>query len=269
MGKFAKTTFHEKENRASVILERIHTDVCGPLSVASTTKHRYYVIFSYDYSHRCWIFFMQKKSETFSKFCEFKELVKKELGKQVKLLRSDNGGEYISGEFKDFCRKEGIQRELIAPYNPQQNGIAERNNKMINGAARVMLHDQGLPMHLWAEACNTAVYVQNHCPHRVLGMSTPKEAFTGKKHDISHLNIFGSSIYIHVTKDARKKLEPTAEVGIFVGYIETPHNYHVYLLDSRMTVVQQDIKFNEVKAMKLSPERELHLHVEEQLLVPK
>ena len=73
-------------------------------------------------------------------------------------------------------------------------------------------------MHLWAEACNTAVYVQNHCPHRVLGMSTPEEDFIGKKSDISHLNIFGSSIYIHVTKDAGKNMDLTAEVGIFLGY---------------------------------------------------
>ena len=50
-------------------------------------------------------------------------------------------------------------------------------------------------MHLWAEACNTAVYVQNRCPHRVLGMSTPEEAFTSKKPDISHLNIFGSCLH--------------------------------------------------------------------------
>ena len=55
-------------------------------------------------------------------------------------------------------------------------------------------------------------------------MSTPEEYFTGKKPDISHLKIFGSSVYIHVTKDARKKLEPNVEVGIFVGYTETPHN---------------------------------------------
>ena len=100
-------------------------------------------------------------------------------------------------------------------------------------------------------------------------MSTPEEAFSGKKPDISHLKIFGSSVYIHVTKDARKKLEPTTEVGIFLGYIETPHNYRVYFLDSWMTVVRRDIKFNEVKAMKLSLERELHLHAEEELLVPK
>ena len=95
---------------------------------------------------------MQKKSEIYSKFCEFKALVEKDSRKQVKALRSDNGGEYISGEFKEFCSKEGIRRELIAPHNPQQNGVAERKNRTIVGAAQAMLHDQGLPIHLWAEA---------------------------------------------------------------------------------------------------------------------
>ena len=66
-------------------------------------------------------------------------------------------------------------------------------------------------------------------------MSTPEEAFSGKKTHISHLNIFGSPVYIHVTKDARKKLEPTAEVGIFVGYTNTPHKYRVYFPGSRKT----------------------------------
>jgi len=108
LGKFVKATFHEKDSRATKIFERIHTDVCGPFSVASTAKHRYYVIFLDDFSHKCWIFFMQKKSETYSKFCEFKALVEKELGKKVKDLRSDNGGEYISDEFKDFYEAKGI-----------------------------------------------------------------------------------------------------------------------------------------------------------------
>jgi transposase InsO family protein len=97
---------------------------------------------------------MQNKDKTFSKFCEFKALAEKESGKQVKALRSDNGGlEYISNEFKDFYKKEGIRRELIVPHNPQQNGVTKRKNKMIMGTTRVMLHDQGLPMHLWVEAC--------------------------------------------------------------------------------------------------------------------
>ena len=145
----------------------------------------------------------------------------------------------------------------------------ERNNITIVGAARAMLHDQGLPMHLWAKPCNTVVHVQNRCPHRVLGMSTPEEAFNGKKPDVSHFKIFGSSVYVHVTKDARKKLEPTVEIEIFVGYTETPHNYRVYFPNSRMTVVRRDIKFDEENAMRLSLEIELEVHGEEELLVPK
>ena len=109
---------------------------------------------------------MQKKSETFSKLCEFKALVEKESGKKVKALRSDNGGEYISGEFKYFCSKEGIRRELIAPHNPQQNGVAERKKKMIVGTARAMLLDQGLRIHLWLKnatlrfMCKTIVLIE-------------------------------------------------------------------------------------------------------------
>ena len=86
-------------------------------------------------------------------------MVEKDSRKQVKALQSDNCGEYISGEFKDFCSKEGIRRELIAPRNPQQNGVTERKKRRIVGAARAMMHDQGLLMHLWAEACNTTPIV--------------------------------------------------------------------------------------------------------------
>eukprot|EP00253_Pinus_taeda_P023866 PITA_23866 len=101
----------------------------------------------------------EKKDQTFTNFCEFKSLFKKELGKKIKALRSDNGGEYVSQEFKEFCATKGIKRELTAPHNPEQNGVAKRKNKTFVGATRQMLHDQGLPLHLWDEACNIAVYL--------------------------------------------------------------------------------------------------------------
>ena len=82
-----------------------------------------------------------RSNQTFSKFCELKALVEKESGKQVKALRSDNGGEFISNEFKYFCSKEGIRRELIVPHNPQKNGVMERKNRMIVDATEAMLLD--------------------------------------------------------------------------------------------------------------------------------
>lgn len=73
--------------------------MCESFSTTSTTKQRYYVIFVDDFSGKCWIFFMQKKDQTFAKFCEFKELVKKYTGRKVKALMSNNGGEYVSNDF--------------------------------------------------------------------------------------------------------------------------------------------------------------------------
>ena len=125
-----------------------------------------------DYSHKCYIYFIQKKDQTFTKFFEVKALVKKESRKKIKDMRSDNSGEYVSQEFNEFCAAEGIKRELTAPHNPQYNGVAERKNRPIIGVAREMLHDQGLPLHLWAEACNIAVYLQNKGLHHILGMKT-------------------------------------------------------------------------------------------------
>ena len=98
---------------------------------------------------------------------------------------------------------------MRTPHNPQQNGVAKRKNKSIIGVARAMLHDQGLPLNLWAEACNTTVYVQNHSPHRILEMKTIEEDYYGKRTDVGHFRIFGSLVYFYVTKDAQKKLEPT------------------------------------------------------------
>jgi len=95
------------------------------------------------------------------------------------------------------------------------------------------------------------------------------EAFLGKRPDVSHFRIFGSSVYCHVTKDARRKLDPTTELGILVGYIDTPHKYRVYLPTSQRIVICRDLKFNEQKAMQVSLERELKLHAEEELSVPK
>ena len=123
--------------------------------------------------------------------------------------------------------------------------MAERKNISIVGAARAMLHDQSLPLHLWVEACNTIVYLQNRSPHRILGMKTPMEALSGKRLDVSHFRIFGSSVYCHVTKYAWKKLDPTAGLGILVGYMDTPHNYRVFLPASQRIVVRKDLKFDE------------------------
>lgn len=181
MGKYARAPFAVSDRRATGILNLIHSDVSGRMSSPSLSGYEYYVLFIDEYPRKTWIFFLKTKGEVFKWFQEFKALVENQTGKKIKTLRSDNGGKYTSNDFDDFCAREGIQRELTVPYNPQQNGVTQRKNMSIVGAACAMIHDQGLPLFLWAEACNTTVYLQNRSPHRALGNMTLKEDFTGHK----------------------------------------------------------------------------------------
>ena len=83
-------------------------------------------------------------------------------------MRTDNRGEYTSNEFLEYCSSKGI-KEHTMPHTPQQNGVAERKNRTMVGAAKAMLFNQGLPLFLWVEEYRIAVYIQNRCPHTTLG----------------------------------------------------------------------------------------------------
>jgi transposase InsO family protein len=155
------------------------------------------------------VYFLKYKDEVFNKFKEFKALIENLSEIKIKILRSDNGGEYTSKEFVNFCKDVGIKRELTTPYNPQQNGVAERKNRMIMEAVKTMIHDQDLPMCLWEEAAMTTVYVKNQLSHSALGFKTPEEMFTRKKPEVSHLKIFGCPVFIHILKEKRNKLDPS------------------------------------------------------------
>ena len=98
---------------------------------------------------------------------------------------------------------------------------------MIMEAARAMLHDQDLPMHLWEEAARTMVYVQKCTPHRVLENKILEEVFSNKKPKVNHLKIFSCLVYIHIPKEERTKLDPSGKKGIFVGYSESSKAYRI------------------------------------------
>jgi hypothetical protein len=166
LGKNAKGTFSSSDNRSKGVLDLIHSDLCGPMTIASLSGYLYYVIFIDDYSRNMWIYFLKsKESEEFLvRFQEFKAQIENLTGRKIKTLRSDNGGAYTSKCFTDFVIEAGIKREYIVPYNPQQNGVAERRNMSILEATKAMIHDQSLPMFLWAEASMTTVYAQNISP---------------------------------------------------------------------------------------------------------
>ena len=152
------------------------------MATESIGGEKYFVTFIDDYSRCCKVYFIRHKSEVLNKFKEFESLVTAECGQSIGILRSDNGGEYISSEFKAYLKSKGIQQELTVPNSPQQNGIAERMNRTLMEAARCMLSQAGVPNNYWAEAVATAAYLRNRTPTRSFKTkTTPFERWYGKK----------------------------------------------------------------------------------------
>nr|GFC01247.1 putative ribonuclease H-like domain-containing protein [Tanacetum cinerariifolium] len=136
-------------------------DLFGPTFVKSLNKKSYCLVVTNDYSRFTWVFFLATKDETSPILKTFITGLEKQLSLKEKVIRSDNVTEFKNNDLNQFCVIKGIKMEFSVPRTPLQNGIAERKNKTLIEAARTMLTDSLLPIPFWAEAVNTACYVQN------------------------------------------------------------------------------------------------------------
>ena len=246
MGKLNRLPFPKKSNhRSSQLLELIHTDVCGPMNVESIGGSRYFVSFIDDYSRYVTVYMIKNKSEVLSKFKEFVSLMENLTEHRIKVLRSDNGGEYESREFTEYCQSHGIKRETTIPYTPQQNGVVERMNRTLLEAVRSMLHHAGLPLRFWAEAVSTAAYLRNQSPTVQLKDRTPYECIHKRKPEIGHLKVFGCNSYVQVPEQKRSKLDKKAIKCIFVGYSQKSKGYKFYNPDTHKMLLSRDAIFLE------------------------
>ncbi|GJT43609.1 retrotransposon protein, putative, ty1-copia subclass [Tanacetum coccineum] len=126
-----RKSFSHRLERATDLIGIIHTDVCGPLRHVSRQGASYFITFTDDYSRYGYVYLLKHKHEVFETFKVFKNEVENQLWKTIKALRSDRGGEYISQEFKDYLKANGIVQHLTPPYTPQHNGVSERRNRTL------------------------------------------------------------------------------------------------------------------------------------------
>ncbi|GJU80226.1 retrotransposon protein, putative, ty1-copia subclass [Tanacetum coccineum] len=148
-GKMTRKSFPHRPERATDLLGIIHTDVCGPLRHVSKQGASYFITFTDDYSRYGYVYLLKHKHEVFETFKVFKNEVENQLGKTIKALRSDRGGEYISQEFKDYLKACGIVQQLTPPYTPQHNGVSERRNRTLLDMVRSMMNLTTLPLSFW------------------------------------------------------------------------------------------------------------------------
>ncbi|RVW45213.1 Retrovirus-related Pol polyprotein from transposon TNT 1-94 [Vitis vinifera] len=245
-GKMTKRPFSAKGERAKVPLEIIHTDVCGPLNVKARGGYEYFVTFINDYSRYRYVYLMQRKSEAFEKFKEFRAEAEKQLSKSIKTLRSDRGGEYLVYEFKDYLIENGILSQLTAPRTHQQNGVAERRNRTLLDMMRSMMSYSSLPTSFWGYALQTTVYILNIVPSKSIP-NTPLELWNGRKPSLRHIRIWGCPA--HVLKGKTGKLEPRSEVCMFVGYPKGTRGGMFYSAQDNKVFVSTNATFLEYNYM--------------------
>ena len=149
-----------------------------------------------EYTRMIAINFLKKKYEAFECFKIYKELVENETGLKIKCLRLDNGREFISKLFQQYCDENGIKRQFSIARTPQQNGVAERKNRTVQEMGRTMLKDSKLDENLWVQAIDMEFFIINQNFLRNNCNKTLYELWKGKSANVKYFRIFGSKCYI-------------------------------------------------------------------------
>ena len=189
--------------------------------------------------------FIRHKSEVFQKFRDLVKELEKGTGRNVKALRSDRGGEYLSGEFQQYLKRRGIYHQLTTAESPEQNGVAERMNRTLVEKARAMMNATNIPHTFWSEAIANAAYVRNRSPTSALQNMTPFEAWWGHKPSVKHLRTFGCIAYAHIAKGKRRKMDSKTDKCVFLGYSTCSKAYRIYNVARKMTLVRRNVIVNE------------------------
>ncbi|GJU93916.1 putative ribonuclease H-like domain-containing protein [Tanacetum coccineum] len=220
-------------------LHMLHMDLFGPTFVKSLMKKMYCLVVTDDYSRFSWVFFLATKNETSGILKSFITGVENLIDQKVKVIRCDNGTEFKNKEMNQFCKRKGIKREFSVARTPQQNGIAEKRNRTLIEATRTMLADSKLPTTFWAEAINTACYVQNRVlvtkPHNM----TLYELFLGRKPALGFIRPFGCFVTILNTIDHLGKFDGKADEGFIVRYSINSKAFRVF--NSRTRIVEENL----------------------------
>ncbi|GJS18444.1 retrotransposon protein, putative, ty1-copia subclass [Tanacetum coccineum] len=211
-GKMARKPYTHQVERAKDLLGLIHTDVCGPFKIMSRQGASYFVTFTDDFSRYGYVYLLKHKHEVFETFKVFQKEVENQLGKTIKSLCSDRGGEYMSQEFLDHLKDHRIIAHRTPPYTPQHNGVSERRNRTLLDMVRSMMSQTTLPKSFWDYALETAARILNMVPTKKVE-KTLYEVWYGQDPKLSYLKVWGCEALVKqdaLTKP--EKLEPSGSL---------------------------------------------------------
>nr|GEV68746.1 ribonuclease H-like domain, reverse transcriptase, RNA-dependent DNA polymerase [Tanacetum cinerariifolium] len=185
------------------------------------------------------------KDQAFDTFKEYKKTIENELRTTLKMLRTNHGREFTSNEFTQYCKENGIARQLTAPYSPQQNGVVERRNRIIMSTTRCMMKETNMRQNFWAEAVRHAIYILNSVPIKVLEDIPPYEAIKQKKPNLEKLRVFGCIAYAKVPSQRLTKLDDRSSRMVYLGIKQGLKAYRLFDPTTQKICVSRDVKFKE------------------------
>ncbi|KAJ9535802.1 hypothetical protein OSB04_un001045 [Centaurea solstitialis] len=218
--------------RKSNVLDLIHIDLCDFHATPSLGNKKYVVTFIDDSSRFCYVYLLHSKDEALEKFKIYKTEVELQLGVPVKCLRTDRGGEYMDPQ---YFQSVGIIHEKTAPYTPEQNGVAERKNRVLKEMVNSMLSYSGLSKGFWGEAMLTACYILNRVPNK-RNKTTPYELWFKRTPDLDYFRIWGCRAVVKLNDPKRPTLGERGVDCIFIGYAEHSKAYRFYVIDPNESV---------------------------------
>ncbi|CAI7733593.1 unnamed protein product [Closterium sp. NIES-54] len=198
--KFTKFPFSSSTGPAKAPLALVHMDVVGPTRALSLSGSRYFLTIVDDHTRAVWVYPLKTKGEVAAAVLkEWMPRAQRESGHKVKVIRTDNGGEFIGADVEKELKRKGIQHQLTVPYNPEQNGVAERFNRTLQEGARTLIGRAGLPDPFWVTALRQVVVVKN----RVLATVGDKQwvpytKWYGSAHAVNMLRTYGCMVVFHV-----------------------------------------------------------------------
>ncbi|GJZ12862.1 retrovirus-related pol polyprotein from transposon TNT 1-94, partial [Tanacetum coccineum] len=229
LGKSKKHTHTPKtENTNLEVLNTLHMDLCGPMQVQTINGKKYILVIVDDYSRFTWVKFLRSKDETPEFVIKFLKQIKAGLNKTVKYTCTDNGTKFFNQVLTEYYESVGIFHQKSVLRTPQQNNVVERRNRTLVEAARTMLIFSRALMFLWAESVATACYTQNQFLIHTRHNKTQYELVHEKKPDLTFLPVFGALCYPINDNEDLGKLQPTTDIGIFVGYAPSRKGYIIY-----------------------------------------
>ncbi|CAM8901423.1 unnamed protein product [Rhodiola kirilowii] len=245
LAKQSRLKFSLSDHMSTDIFDMIHCDVWGPFTTETMSGAQYFLTIVDDKSRGVWTYLMKRKSEVTDLLIQFFAMVDTQFAKKIKVLRSDNGGEFFSARLCSFLGMKGCIHQSSCAYTPQQNGVVERKHRHILDVARALRIQANVPKSFWGDCVLTATYILNRTPTPLLDGRTAYEILFGLPPPLDHMRVFGCLCYVHTLPKFRDKLDPRSSPCIFLGYPYGKKAYKVYCLTSHKVLVSRDIHFYE------------------------